>query len=189
MIDLETLGTGARSIVLTIGAIKFSPFDDITPAKQGKELVGIDWFYRRVEMASCQELGLTADKSTVQWWMEQAADVRAEAFAEDNRHPIKQVMDDFRAWFGTAKHPWSHGKEFDITILSEIWRLMGQDTPWKFWDTLDTRTAYALMGVKPPKIKLAHHALWDCWKQVVAVQEAYRKVRGNNALALASPAA
>jgi hypothetical protein len=59
MIDLETLATSTDAVVLTIGAVKFDPFgsDIKEPA--------MDSFYVKIDIDSCDELGLVANDDTI----------------------------------------------------------------------------------------------------------------------------
>ena len=60
MIDLETLATSPDASILTIGAVKFDPFgDDVKNPKCEK-------FYCRVDLDSCDALGLVTNDATVE---------------------------------------------------------------------------------------------------------------------------
>jgi len=44
----------------------------------------------------------------------------------------------------------------------------------KKWQARDARTLYALVpGLERPQ-GAAHHALWDCWSQLVGVQRSFK---------------
>ena len=90
MIDLETLGTKPNSVMLTIGALRFNPWGDDSE----KQLTEMDTFYRRVEVESYEGLDHNIDDATLEWWGNQNEKVRAEAFAEDDRHPLPNVLAD-----------------------------------------------------------------------------------------------
>ena len=61
MIDLETLATSPDAAILTIGAVKFDPFgDDIKDPKCEK-------FYVRVDLDSCDRIGLVTTDDTIAW--------------------------------------------------------------------------------------------------------------------------
>ena len=72
MVDLETLATSPDAVILTIGAVTFDPASNKI----------FDKLYYRVDVESCDRLGMTVNDDTVEWWSKQAADVQTEAFAE-----------------------------------------------------------------------------------------------------------
>ena len=62
-------------------------------------------------------------------------------------------------------------------IIEDYNNKLARGNPWKFWEIKDTRTIYGLCDAELPELKQdAHHALWDCWKQLVGVQNCYRKL-------------
>ena len=65
MIDLETLNTTPDSTILTIGAVKFDPFG--SEIKEPK----MDSFYVKVDLDSCDRIGLTTNDDTIAWWANQ----------------------------------------------------------------------------------------------------------------------
>ena len=83
IIDIETLSTLPNAIILTIGAIKFNRFEKL------KEFDDYETLYIRIDIKSCQNVGLTSDISTIKWWKEQNKDVRYEAFNHPDRKSIK----------------------------------------------------------------------------------------------------
>ena len=59
MIDLETLGVDPECVILTIGAIKFNPFNSIEPN---------NGLYLRCDVDEQTSLGRTVDDNTLAWW-------------------------------------------------------------------------------------------------------------------------
>ena len=74
MIDIETLSTNPNSLILTIGAIKFSRNKDI------KCLKDLDTFYVRINQNSCEKLNMDINKDTLDWWNLQSEESKYEAF-------------------------------------------------------------------------------------------------------------
>jgi hypothetical protein len=66
-------------------------------------------------------------------------------------------------------------------IMDEAYKRCGMVPPWKFWDERDTRTLYEVAGVKnwdlPKNSK--HHALHDCYRQIVGVHMSMNRLRSN----------
>jgi DNA polymerase III epsilon subunit-like protein len=174
MLDLETLDVRPTASILTIGAVKFDPYgNDI-------ERPDCDKFYVKVDLDSCDRLGLTVDDNTVAWWGQQSAEAQAEAFSEDGRISIEDAMQQLYKFCWGAKCVWSHGAGFDVVILEHVFNRVGRAVPWKFWQVRDTRTMFDL-GIDPnrPPI-LKHHALEDAWNQAVGVQNVIRTLREKN---------
>ena len=72
MIDLETLDTKPSASILTIGAVKFDPTGD-----ELKEST-CEKFYVKVDLDSCDKLGLTVSQSTLDWWANQSQEAQDE---------------------------------------------------------------------------------------------------------------
>ncbi len=174
MLDLETLDVRPTASILTIGAVKFDPYgNDI-------ESPDCDKFYVKVDLDSCDRIGLTIDDNTVAWWSQQSAEAQEEAFSEDGRIPIEDAMQQLYKFCWGAKCIWSHGAGFDVVILEHVFNRVGRAVPWKFWQVRDTRTIFDL-GIDPnrPPI-LKHHALEDAWNQAVGVQNVIRGLKEKN---------
>ncbi len=166
MVDLETLATSPDAVILTIGAVTFDPASNKI----------FDKLYYRVDVESCDRLGMTINDDTVEWWSKQSADVQTEAFAEDNRVPIEEVIEKFHKFAWNCDAFWSHGATFDLVILDCYYRKLNKVPPWNFWQIRDTRTLFDL-GYDPemPKEGL-HNALEDASRQAIGVQTIYRKL-------------
>lgn len=166
MVDLETLATSPNATILTIGAVTFDPASNKI----------FDKLYYRVDVDSCDRLGMVVDDATIEWWGKQAADVKNEAFAEDNRVPIEEVIEKFHKFAWNCDAFWSHGSIFDLNILDTYYRKLNKAPPWNYWQIRDTRTLFDL-GYDPemPKEGL-HNALEDANRQAIGVQTIYRKL-------------
>jgi DNA polymerase III epsilon subunit-like protein len=171
MIDLETLDVLPSASILTIGAVKFDPFgDDVNEPDCEK-------FYVKVDLDSCDKLGLTVSQSTLEWWAKQEQAAQDEAFSTDNRIDISDAINQLYKFCWGAKRVWSHGAGFDVIILEHVFRKVGKAIPWQFWEVRDTRTLFDL-GInpnRPPVLK--HHALEDAWNQAVGVQNVFKTLR------------
>lgn len=169
MVDLETLSTKNNAIILTIGAIKFNreisigTFDDIKVENK---------FYKRINIESCEKIGLCRDKNTEDWWLKQDEKVKYEAF-QGMRENIEDVLREFNIWFGDSKYIWSLGICFDICILNEVYERLGINIPWKFWNVRDCRTILDCVGIKPSKNPYKHNSLMDSYYQIVDLQRCF----------------
>ena len=174
MVDLETLATTIDANVLTIGAIKFDPYADYR-GWNWLEYPETQIFYRRIDPETGSNIGLKMDEDTLAWWSKQSDEVKAEAFSENDRYSIEQVMKDFYQFALPCKYIWSQGAAFDTVICEQIFHKLKRGAPWMFYNIRDTRTLFDLAEPEMPKA-LHHHALFDCWRQTVGVQNINRKL-------------
>jgi hypothetical protein len=173
MIDLETLATSTDAAILTIGAVKFDPF--------GKDIEepAMDSFYVRVDLDSCDELGLAVNDDTIAWWAQQSKEAQDEAFGTDDRIHIREAMDKLYKFCWGAKRVWSNGAAFDIPICETAYKRLNKAVPWSFWQVRDVRTAFDL-GINPNRPTVtAHHALQDAYNQAVGIQNVYTLLRSS----------
>ncbi len=172
MIDLETLATSTDAAILTIGAVKFDPF--------GKDVEepAMDSFYVRVNIDSCNDINLHVDDGTIEWWANQDAAVKEEAFGDGaDRVHIREAMERLYKFCWGAKRVWSNGAAFDIPICETAFKRLNKAVPWSFWQVRDVRTAFDI-GINPNRPPVTkHHALEDAWNQAVGVQNVYNTLR------------
>jgi len=170
MIDLETLATSPNSAVLTIGAVKFDPFNDDINNPTCEKL------YLKIDIDSCNELLLEINDDTIEWWSKQSKEAQDEAFSAEGRIHIRDAFNQLYKFCWGAKRIWSHGASFDTVICENIFRKLGKACPWNFWQVRCTRTLFDI-GIdpkRPPVLK--HHALEDAWNQVIGVQNVFHRL-------------
>ena len=156
MLDLETMGNGANSAIIAIGAVAF---DDM----------GINSrFYEQVSLASCVSIGLECDASTIMWWMRQSDEARSSFRDNDKADHIRGVLARFAKWFVDVGgvEVWGNGAAFDNAILSNAYRKSGAVQPWKFWNDKCYRTIKGLHpDVSLERVGTHHNALDDAESQ------------------------
>lgn len=159
MIDIEGLGTGPDTTILTIAAQAFDPLGSGYYDQH---------YYCRVDLES-QE-GRSIQQSTIDWWATQPAESREEAFGEDNRIPLRQALEELGRIAWHAKRIWANGPTYDMNILEHAYKSLGMNIPWQFYNVRDARTVYSLWPnlSKPP---ISHHALEDCRRQIDLLQQ------------------
>ena len=171
MIDLETLATSPDAAILTIGAVKFDPFgDDLHEPSCEK-------FYVKVDLDSCDRIGLATSEDTINWWAQQSKEAQEEAFSSEGRIDIVDAFNQLYKFCWGAQRVWSHGAAFDIVICEHVFGKIGKAVPWSFWQVRCTRTLFDI-GIdpkRPPVLK--HHALEDAWNQTVGVQNVFKRLR------------
>jgi len=158
MIDLEGLATGPDTTILTIAAQAFDPFGDGWYEQQ---------YYARVDLDS--QSNRRIEQGTLEWWATQPAAARDEAFAEDNRVPLDQALDELGRLIWHSKRIWAQGPTYDMTILEHAYKSYNKPIPWKYFAVRDSRTVFSLWpGLEKPPT--SHHALEDCRRQIELLQ-------------------
>jgi hypothetical protein len=161
MLDLETLGTGNRAVIISIGAVLF-------------DMNGIysNTFYTRVNPQSCVDVGMKITVSTVLWWMKRSDIARAE-FDKQNV-PIKEALQNFSNWMDVAtnydkfedRKVWGNGATFDNVIIDNAFKACKLEKPWPYWGDACYRTLKNLFpDVKMERSGTFHHALDDARSQ------------------------
>lgn len=169
MLDIETLSTRPWSVILTLGAIKFSPWDSDVDQGQG--------LYIRPDVNEQLAMERHVQDETVNWWATQSEEVREEALGEDGRVSVNDMLDQLNRFLVGADNIWCQGPAFDIVILEDLYRQVGRPTPWQFWQIRDSRTLFSVHGDPRDKNRHgAHNALIDCYYQARAVQQIYSDV-------------
>lgn len=179
MIDNETLGTTADSVILSIGAV---PFDLNTGE------VADDGFYVSISIDSNLELGRHISEATLLWWLKQSTAAQ-QVFHEPKEH-LRGALLQLSDWIGNRDYEvWSNGADFDIPMLAHAFTQVGLDVPWKFWSTRCFRTFKNLPGAGavplPKPTGVAHNALADAYNQAVAAVAIYNGLFNNKTKAKA----
>lgn len=162
MIDLETLGVSHEAVILSIGAAKFDPADPLSRI--------IDSFHVHIDPRSAQAYGLKIEADAVMWWVDPArADARLALLAHE-QIDLRSALDGFVHWYGLESlKTWSNGANFDIPIMQNALRVVGEPCPWKFWDERCFRTLKSLVSKSGEPA--AHDALADAIAQAKLVQK------------------
>jgi len=167
MIDLEGLGTGPDTTILTIAAQSFDPLGSGYHDKH---------YYARITLESQENRSI--QQGTIDWWATQPAQARDEAFNEQGRIPLDQALDELGKLIWHSKRVWAQGPTYDMNILEHAYKSYNKPIPWQFYAVRDSRTVFGLWpGL--PKPPTSHHALEDCRRQIGLLQETlkYLKVK------------
>jgi hypothetical protein len=178
MIDLETLSTKNNAIILVIGAIKFNRNDKWNDKFKLENIHESKKFYKRIQISTCEKIGLHKDKKTEEWWAKQDEHIKQEAFGfESERISISDALKEFNKWFKGSTYVWGNGSIFDITILSEAYDRCNIEVPWRFWNVRDVRTILDIYNVNLNNFrdKDLHNAIYDCFYQIKALQHCFSK--------------
>lgn len=167
-LDIETLGTGPNSVILSIGCAAFKPLE--------YEVTNV--FYQNVSLDSAMRYG-RVDAPTLLWW---ASDDQQAA----RNHLFKNAVDLPEALEGLKEFitlhsddaiggVWGNGSAFDCVILEQAFAAANIVCPWIFWAQRDLRTLKALcpqdtIWAKPV---IPHHAGHDAAAQARQAQQGY----------------
>lgn len=165
MIDLETLGTSADSVWLSIAAIQFDPHTGETGQR----------FSANVDLASAQKAGRTISPSTLKWWLEQRPEILAKMLKDGDF--LLGVLGRFKTWMqeNNLIYPWGNSAAFDLGILVNTFEKADVFIPWAFYNERCYRTVVSLAGIKAVKDdKRAHDPEYDCEIQIAALTKAYK---------------
>jgi hypothetical protein len=158
MVDIEGLGTGPDAAILTIAAQSFDPFGTGHYDRH---------YYARITLESQENRRIQDD--TLAWWATQP-EAQAEAFAEDNRIPLDQALDELYRLAWQHDYIWAQGPTYDINILEHAYKSYNKTQPWQFYRIRDSRTVLSLWPGRPVP-PTSHHALEDTRKQIDILQQ------------------
>jgi hypothetical protein len=159
MIDIETIGVAPDATVLTIAAQSFDPLGNGHYDQ---------YFYARISLESQENRSI--DNGTLEWWAQQPAAARDEAFAEHDRVPLDQALDSLGKLIWHSDLLWCQGPTFDCTILEHAYKSYGKPLPWQYHRVRDSRTVFSLWP-DLPRPPTSHHALEDCRRQIDLLQQ------------------
>lgn len=172
MIDIETVSTRPTAIFTNLAAIKFDPFGDDTNSIDGDK-IKMNTFYRRVDPGSFTWPTAHLDPNTIEWWSKQDPAAQEEMSSLEDRHNVGDVIRDFYKWAGKPRRVWANGAAFDTVIIESAARELERAVPWEYYQVRDSRTIMKLVDVPRTKLNY-HHALYDCFSQIVDLQQAFR---------------
>lgn len=169
MLDIETMGNGSYSSIMSIGALEF----DIVTGKTGKE------FYTNVDLQSCIDIGLGMSASTILWWMEQTEQARKDLVG-GVKLPVKEALESFSLFCNMDYEIWGNSPRFDCGILQNAYDKLGIPIPWNFRKERCVRTLVSFnpeIKDKYPTTHTSHNALSDCYYQVGYCSEIWNSLK------------
>lgn len=172
MVDIETLGTVASAVIMSIGAVRF---DLQTRQLEDKG------FYASISIDSNLAAGRQISEDTLLWWLGQP-EAAKKVFIEP-KETLESALSNFADWYGTGREAakqniWSNGADFDLPMMRHAYHLLDMEAPWAPYSGRCVRTYKNLPGadrVPKPSAGVKHNALTDAINQaqhVCAIHEA-----------------
>ena len=175
VIDIETMGTGADCVIVSIGAIIFNR----------AHAPGVFKHVFDVKLDVENQPGRTVDPGTMLWWMKKSMeDARKAAFTTMEPRirlglALKQ-LDDFIK-LHRPNEAWGCSPSFDMVILQDAYKQHKVDFPIPFWRWSCIRTMESFFYGKNTRkpggdnwLKgTAHDALDDCKMEAMVIQKCY----------------
>lgn len=156
MPDLETWGNAPGCAISAIAVVPFDEEGLRTP------------FYRRIDLQSCMDAGLTVNASTIEWWMRQSDEARAEQVAPESRIPLRQALDELDDFFfgweqlKSRRIMWGNDPSFDNAVLGIAYDVLGLERPWQFRNNRCYRTIKECFPcISEPAREGTHHKALD----------------------------
>jgi len=178
MIDMETYGVSSNAVFRSIAGVLFNL------EGKNKEL-----FNYGIDLEDSLMHGLVIDQETINFWRNESEKNRKNLMLLP-KNPLNEILWSIKNLIRqevkdySLIYMWSHGSSFDIVLLENAYKAMGEKAWWKYSKVRDTRTLFDVANYKY-KAKGGHDALEDTKNQVVAVCEAYQlikegKINGNH---------
>lgn len=119
MVDLETLGTGNKAVILSIGACRFDKNDIF------------DSFHVAINPRSSQLYGLEIEADTVLWWLDPDREDARQQWLAMPKVDLPDALIGFAHWMG--ENPpiglWGNGSVFDNVKLKSSYDAVGIEYP------------------------------------------------------------
>ncbi|QIG74940.1 endodeoxyribonuclease protein [Rhizobium phage RHph_I65] len=178
MLDLETLSTSPRPVILTIGLVAFNTDGTGLPAP-GIEI--------KLDPQDGIKAGLDVDWSTVYFWLTQSKEAQAGLPRPGLGLSLPMALTVVSNWFRSNEitHVWSNGASADVPWLESSFRICGMKVPWGYSKVLDVRTLKWITNgdVEKREPEVAHNCLSDAQAQALWVQDMMRVINGKKGMA------
>ena len=113
MVDLETISTNMNATILSLGGVKFNPYNNNEPNKP---------IYIKPDVDEQAIYDRDVDDETIKWWGKQSKIVQEEAFSEDDRLSLNDFCFELNKWLVGVDVIWAQGSGFDMTILESLYK-------------------------------------------------------------------
>lgn len=152
MVDFETLGTSADSILLSAGLVVFN-----------RDEADVDHEYLEFAIVPQLLAGRTVSRDTLNWW-KKGNESELYRLTEDGDESLRElvaIVERIKRMH-KIKKVWSRGS-MDVAILENIGAL-----PFPYYAVRDCRTLDEFMRMEYTN---SHHAIQDCHNQIKHVRK------------------
>lgn len=155
MLDVETLGTDPRSVILSLGAVLFT---------EEKIEAGFYCTLDVNEQLKVYKRQVSAE--TLSWWLDQGAAARSVIDAPE-KIALGDGLQRLIEWLETTTDTnsllvWANGASFDLPLLATAFSDTNLKAPWRFWNERCFRTLKAMArSVPAPERAGTHHNAVD----------------------------
>lgn len=172
MVDLETMGTGRKSLILSIGAVEFDPNFRGTVAEQDAAMKDANKFYVAIDPVDAERWNLKISASTFMWWLKPEQAAARERLLSEDKVGLYDALTGFADWLGPDAVVWGNGVLMDNALLLDACEACGLDRPWTYKGDADYRTIRRMQGAIPNReYGTLHHALDDAVAQALTMQD------------------
>lgn len=165
MLDIETMGTTPNSVIIQIGAVRFSMENHSIK----------DEFCANISPKSCKQYGLITDAKTIEFWKNQPAEViKSVTTNQVSLVDALTQLNNFIGGYDKNNEIWANGTVFDISMLEWAYRVTGIECPWRYFQIRDLRTIISVAKFdwkNFPRIGMIHNGLSDCHTQIAALKK------------------
>lgn len=171
MLDIETLGTDPGCQILSIGAVRFDPFNQRVDDEPGQT------FYIEINRNSYDEHWpgqFHQSPETLAWWATQPTP------PPDGDFTVLEALRLFFDWLdrGITRRLWANSPGFDVGILKKACQITNLRWPIEYWKERDVRTLVSLAAPDPERRFVnTHNALDDAINQAHLVCHCYHLLR------------
>jgi hypothetical protein len=173
MVDIETLGTIAGKVVLSIGYLEFDPRgeDDFFSLLNN----GRNHIYQ-LDIDEQLALGYEVDPDTKEWWSKQSQEAQDRVFKTPANSTLANALTKLQGLLDNVNDIWTYGY-MDVAMLNYMSKRETDKELFFYRKYNDLRTVAKLMEFKwddKPAGMVAHDPLHDCVFQALAVQKLMR---------------
>lgn len=174
-VDLETLSTRSDAAIVQIGLVAFDLDDPYKPTQ-------------KVRINCRPHPKAHINPETIYWWMKQNEAARQSVFdwdtAVDPASACTRTTNFINHWHDSHTQPpvriWAMPAKFDITILENLYGMVGFNFPWLYNSSRDVRTVCELAGLsKEARVQplIEHDAAEDAAAQTLTLWKALAMIR------------
>lgn len=160
-IDIETLSLAPNALVLSIGAVVFSPQTGLG-----------ETFYEVLNRYEQKNRRISIQ--TTEWWLDLVQESSLPgALFNDVMAPVALTLQRLRDFCGVEPFEiWARGPQMDIVVLDSLYPDFGMRPPWKYDMVRDQRTLCSFVPGSLPFQGTRHNALDDAKHQARGIIQA-----------------